>query len=125
MSSSRLVNLRTARQVKPMLSLDRAEARTRVINLYKAWYRQIPQIAIDYDLPKTQSECKKKLKEMFMKNKDVKDIRIIDALVIKGQMELKETVQVWKQKHGIMAFWAPTVEPKPKDFMGKFLDGHN
>ncbi|KAA0186807.1 hypothetical protein HAZT_HAZT002132 [Hyalella azteca] len=88
--------------------------------------------AIDYDLPKTQSECKKKLKEMFMKNKDVKDIRIIDALVIKcfwdwqgGQMELKETVQVWKQKHGIMAFWAPTVEPKPKDFMGKFLDGHN
>ena len=40
-------------------------------------------------------------------------------------MELKETVEIWKQKHGIMAYWKETVEPKPKDFLSKFLDGHD
>ena len=34
------------RQVKPILSLDRADARRRVLNLYKAWYRQIPYIGM-------------------------------------------------------------------------------
>ena len=39
-------------------------------------------------------------------------------------MELKETVEIWKQKHGLMAYWRDTVEPKPKGFLNKFLDGH-
>jgi len=30
------------RQVKPLLSLDKSEAKRRVLNLYKAWYRHIP-----------------------------------------------------------------------------------
>merc|ERR1712055_111291 len=118
MSSSRLMNIGVARKVQPLLSLDRAEARSRVISLYKAWYRQIPQIEIDYELPVTKAECRIKLKEVFMKNKDVKDIRAIDTLVLRGQMELQETVQIWKQKHGLMAYWKETAETtKPKDFM--------
>lgn len=32
------------REVKPILSVDNEEARKRVLNLYKAWYRQIPYI---------------------------------------------------------------------------------
>lgn len=32
------------RQVKPILSVDRGEAKKRVLNLYKAWYRQMPYI---------------------------------------------------------------------------------
>ncbi|MPC86682.1 NADH dehydrogenase [ubiquinone] 1 alpha subcomplex subunit 6 [Portunus trituberculatus] len=32
------------RQVKPILSVDHGEARQRVLNLYKAWYRQLPYI---------------------------------------------------------------------------------
>lgn len=38
-----------ARQVKPLLSLDNEEARKRALNLYKAWYRQIPLIG-DHNL---------------------------------------------------------------------------
>lgn len=32
------------KQVRPILSVDNADARKRVLNLYKAWYRQIPYI---------------------------------------------------------------------------------
>lgn len=35
---------RVIQQVRPILSLDRDEARRRVLNLYKAWYRTIPFI---------------------------------------------------------------------------------
>lgn len=40
----------TAKHVKPLLSLDRDEARRRAINLYKAWYRQLPYIGTFYYL---------------------------------------------------------------------------
>ncbi|XP_071521598.1 NADH dehydrogenase [ubiquinone] 1 alpha subcomplex subunit 6 [Panulirus ornatus] len=112
------------RQVKPILSVDHYEARKRVLTLYKAWYRQIPYIVMDYDLPKTKKQCQQKLREEFDKHRHVQDIRTIDMLVIKGQMELKETVEIWKQKHGLMAYWRDSVEPRPKDFLSKFLDGH-
>lgn len=36
--------VKTLRQVKPILSTDKNGARSRVITLYKAWYRQIPSV---------------------------------------------------------------------------------
>lgn len=98
-----------------------------------------------YDIPKSTEQLKAKLREEFTKHPDYTDIRVIDMLVIKvkllktksfciscfnvnlylqGQMELKETVEIWKQKGHIMAYFKDTVEPKPSDFMSKFLNGH-
>jgi NADH dehydrogenase (ubiquinone) 1 alpha subcomplex subunit 6 len=114
----------TTRQVKPLLSLDKVEARRRVINLYKAWYRQIPYVVHEYDIPKTIPVCRKKLRDEFEKNKHVQDIRVIDMLVIKGQMELKETVEIWKQKGHIMTYFKDSIDPKPQGFLSKFLAGH-
>ncbi|CAN8030454.1 unnamed protein product [Ixodes persulcatus] len=113
----------TARTVKPLLSLDQGEARRRVLNLYKAWYRQMPSIVKMYDIPVTAEQGRSKLRQEFLKNKHVRDIRSIDLLVIKGQMELVETLKIFKQKSHVMAFFKDTVEPKPADFMSKFLSG--
>lgn len=55
-----------------------------------------------FDIPKTEENCRTKLKEMFVKQKDVTDVRVIDMLVIKGQMELKEITMQWKQKGHVM-----------------------
>lgn len=35
---------RVIQQVRPILSLDREEARQRVFSLYKAWHRSLPFI---------------------------------------------------------------------------------
>jgi len=42
--AGREVVKRAVQQVRPILSVDREEARKRAMNLYKAWYRQIPYI---------------------------------------------------------------------------------
>ncbi|OQV18063.1 putative NADH dehydrogenase [ubiquinone] 1 alpha subcomplex subunit 6 [Hypsibius exemplaris] len=110
------------REVTPLLSSSKREVRLRVLNLYRSWYRQIPHILMDYDVPVDQDKCRAKLKEIFMANRDVKDIRAIDMLVAKGQMELRETIEVWKQKTHFMAFFRDSVQVKKTDFMSKFLD---
>lgn len=44
MASGREVAKRALQQVRPVLSVNKDEARRRVLNLYKAWFRQIPLI---------------------------------------------------------------------------------
>jgi NADH dehydrogenase (ubiquinone) 1 alpha subcomplex subunit 6 len=77
--------------VKPLLSLDAAEARHRVLSLYKAWYRQIPWMMREYNLPVTADMARQTLRKRFEENKHVKDIRVIDMLVVKvrAQEELR------------------------------------
>lgn len=44
MASARQPAKRIIQQVRPILSVDRDEARRRVFNLYKAWHRTAPFI---------------------------------------------------------------------------------
>ncbi|KAK7003493.1 NADH dehydrogenase 1 alpha subcomplex subunit 6 ndufa6 [Biomphalaria glabrata] len=124
MATNRLVQ-QGVKQVKPLLSLDRTEARRRVLNLYKAWYRQIPYTVNAFYIPVTVKQGREKLRELFMKNKHVTDIRAIDMLVIKGQMDLVETANIWKQRNHVMMFFKDTVNPKPTDFLSKFYEGND
>jgi len=113
------------RQVKPLISVDSSDARVRVLSLYKAWYRHIPFMVKDFDLPRDVGQCRTVLRQQFKKNAALRDIRVIDMHVVKGQQDLKEVVEHWKQPNHIMAKWFPedNIEEKPKDFISKFLSG--
>lgn len=109
--------------VKPLLSLDKEESRTRALGLYRAWCRRIPWIVRRFDIPKTAKQARLKLREEFAKNKEVSDTRSIDMLIIRGHMLLRETTEVWLQKTHLMRFYKEGPEPKPKTFMAKYLAG--
>eukprot|EP01147_Barroeca_monosierra_P008573 gene8573-10276_t len=87
--------------IEGVVSPTRAAARHRVIGLYRAWYRSIPQIIQMFRLEKTQTECQDK-----------------------GKMELEETLKLWKQKTHVMRFWEDPAGPKPQPtFYEKFIRG--
>ena len=71
------------KSARPILSKTLQEARQRVLVLYKAWYRQVPYIIKEYDVPLTKEVIYNKIREEFYKNKNVKDIRVIDLLVFR------------------------------------------
>ncbi len=74
--------------------------------------------------PDFQAAAYAQLRKKFEENKHVKDIRVVDMLVIKGQQDLKEVVEVWAQPNHIMSkFFREAHKERPKDFMSKFLSG--
>ncbi|XP_065054450.1 NADH dehydrogenase [ubiquinone] 1 alpha subcomplex subunit 6-like [Rhopilema esculentum] len=110
---------------KPLLSTNNAEARTRVLNLYRAWMREMPHAVQSHALDITVRQGKDKVREIFRNNMHIKDLRVIDMLCIKGTLELEETHNIWKQSTHIMRYFKETEREKKDDFMSKFYEGYN
>ncbi|KAJ1917948.1 ndufa6 NADH-ubiquinone oxidoreductase subunit [Tieghemiomyces parasiticus] len=101
-----------------------AQARQRVIGQYRQWQRAVPGIVEQFQLSMPMSVIRAKIREEFEKNRYVSDLKSIDVLLVKGQMDYQETVNAWKQQSQLMNYFAKEeADPKPTTFLEKFYAG--
>lgn len=74
-------------------------SRTPVSALYRRVLKSIPRVIVTYDLDMTEKQVKDSVRELFRKNSTVTDPRLVDRLLHKGELDLQETVEQWKQKN--------------------------
>lgn len=104
---------------------DLKEARSRVLTLYKDWYREIPVMFYIFNVPLPTQVGRSRLREIFVQNSKIEDLPTIHNLVIKGQMELDEIRHRTKETDHVYKYFRNIDQKKPKDFLSKFLESNN
>ncbi|KAG1732686.1 NdufA6 NADH-ubiquinone oxidoreductase 14.8 kDa subunit [Suillus paluster] len=107
------------------ISSSRADARLRVIDLYRGWVRAAPEICTLYALSVTPAYVRHCIRQKFEQNRHVTDPRAIEVLLLKGQQELQETVNCWKQTDHIYGILLKNQERPQRTFLQKFYEGRD
>jgi hypothetical protein len=85
-----------------------AKGRADVVRLYRDVQHHLPRILTIFDITSPKlPEARLRVRELFDKNRDVQDTRVVSLLVSRGQQELEETLMQWKQKSQLMRTLAP------------------
>ncbi|TRM63269.1 hypothetical protein BD626DRAFT_457523 [Schizophyllum amplum] len=106
-------------------SLNSAEARQRVLKLYREWYRGAPDIVSSYELNIPVSAARYALRQRFEYNRYVTDPKAIDVLITKSQMEFQETMNHWKMRDHVLGILLRPQQRPQKSFMQKFIEGRD
>ncbi|KAJ3564335.1 hypothetical protein NP233_g8359 [Leucocoprinus birnbaumii] len=115
---------RLARSAKT--STASSEARRRVLELYRDWYRSAPEICSLYALNVSPAFVRHAIRQKFEKNRYVTDPRAIDVLIHKSRQDYQETMNLWKQNDHVLGILLADEGPKPsKTFLQKFYEGRD
>lgn len=83
----------------------------KVVGLYRRMCREVIAVKTMYIIDETPAEIRHMLLLQFKKNQQVTDPRIVDMLLTKGEMELEETRNQWKQRGHLMSLIKPDLDP--------------
>ena len=83
--------------VRTSVSGSMAEARPKVIDLYRKAIRIVPLLIAQYELDFNPSAMKKRIRRDFDQHKSVTDPAMVDKLLFLGVVELEEARLMWKQ----------------------------
>uniref|UniRef100_A0A914EA02 NADH dehydrogenase [ubiquinone] 1 alpha subcomplex subunit 6 n=1 Tax=Acrobeloides nanus TaxID=290746 RepID=A0A914EA02_9BILA len=112
-----------ARLVTPIASQNTEEAHRRVLSSYKEMQRYAPIFWWDFnftDMP--LPVFRSLLKQQFLKNSHVGDIRVVDRLVGEFEMHMLNIRKgYYNSDHCRNVLLKENIELKPKDFLSKFL----
>ncbi|KAI8057641.1 hypothetical protein BDF22DRAFT_661780 [Syncephalis plumigaleata] len=112
--------------VKAASSASIKECRIKALRLYRQWQIAVPTIIGIYQLDVPIPVFRAKIRQEFERHRNVTDPRIADILIHKGNVELEETMNMWKQPAQLMySFWREEQEPKPQDFLSRFYEGRS
>ena len=74
------------------------EASRRALNLYRRVLKSCPKVKTVFDVDMPVAEMRAAITWHFRKSSHIKDPRVVDMLVVKGEMDLEETLMQYKQK---------------------------
>ncbi|MFH4979113.1 hypothetical protein AB6A40_005822 [Gnathostoma spinigerum] len=113
------------KQVTPVVSTTREEARASVLAVYKKVQRMAPKFWWDYrlhDIPLPIFRAI--LKKQFTKNAHLSDLRIIDRKVAECEQDIVSVKWAfYNPEHVRNMLFRENIETKPKDFLTNFLNG--
>ena len=106
------------------------EASRRAIKLYRNILKVAPKVKTVFDVDMTVGEMRSAITWHFRKSAHVRDPRVVDMLVVKGEMDLEETLMQYKQKPHLMRILedpnmlkeknAPKVDQGQSPFLSQF-----
>uniref|UniRef100_A0A0K0F110 Complex I-B14 n=1 Tax=Strongyloides venezuelensis TaxID=75913 RepID=A0A0K0F110_STRVS len=113
--------------VAPIVSSSKEEARKNVLKVYKEVQRIAPNFWFEYKLVDTPlSVFREVLKNQFLKNKHIQDIRVIDRKVAECRLDLENIkYYYYNPDHVRNMLYRENLDAKPGDFLSKFLSGKN
>ncbi|KAF7297270.1 hypothetical protein MIND_00960200 [Mycena indigotica] len=114
---------RLAQVTRP--STNAADARIRVIQMYRDWYRSAPEIVSQYYLDASPTQLRHAIRLRFEANRHVTDVRAIDVLLLKSRQEYQETMNMWKQPDHIYGIMLQPRERPQRTFLQKFYEGRD
>ncbi|KAL0576235.1 ndufa6 NADH-ubiquinone oxidoreductase subunit [Marasmius crinis-equi] len=136
-----------ARLARPAtISRSSEEARKRVIQLYRDWYRSVsfytskflhnatciengdpkaPEIVSIYSLNMSPAFVRHQIRKKFERNRDVTDLRAIEVLIHKSRLEYQETINIWKMPDHVTGLLLNEKARPPKTFLQKFYEGRD
>ncbi|PCH43078.1 hypothetical protein WOLCODRAFT_153138 [Wolfiporia cocos MD-104 SS10] len=107
------------------ISASPEQARQRVFQLYRDWYRAAPEIISLYALPVSVPFFRHAIRRKFEENRYVTDQRVIDVLLLKGRQEYQETMNQWKMYDHVMGILLESRKGRPRSFLEKFYEGRD
>ncbi|KAJ7271013.1 NdufA6 NADH-ubiquinone oxidoreductase 14.8 kDa subunit [Mycena rebaudengoi] len=101
------------------------DARHRVIEMYRDWYRAAPEIVDQYALDVSPTQLRHAIRMRFEANRNITDVRAIDVLLLKSRQEYQETLNMWKQPDHIYGIMLKPKERPTRTFLQKFYEGRD
>ncbi|KAJ1302156.1 hypothetical protein OPQ81_000984 [Rhizoctonia solani] len=117
---------RLARTAQTSASL--VDARRRVIQLYRDWYRSAPEIVSVYGLNVPPSLIRQRVREKFDQMRYVTDVAVLDIWLHKNRLEYQETINCWKQDPHVMGILLRDIHEGSvtgQTFLQKFYAGRD
>ncbi|KAJ7222382.1 NdufA6 NADH-ubiquinone oxidoreductase 14.8 kDa subunit [Mycena pura] len=118
-------------------STSPADARARVIQMYRDWYRAVcppftptarsaaPEVVDQYALDVSPTQLRHAIRMRFETHRSVTDVRAIDLLLLKSRQEFQETMNMWKQPDHIYGILLQPKERPPQTFLQRFYEGRD
>merc|ERR1712137_124858 len=96
--------------VRTSVSRNMAEARHKVIDLYRKACRLVPVLIAQYELSFTPAAMRARIRKDFDKHRDVSNPQVVDKLLFLGMVDIEEGRNMWKQTNHVDSYFAETAD---------------